>query len=95
MYICPVCGYDRMLRPPAAGYICPCCGVEFEVDDDELSHDELRGMWVARGRNALAQLIRAGYIDEVYALTGGYTQSVRLGATAGSRVAGIATTAGA
>jgi hypothetical protein len=117
-----------MLRPPAAGYICPCCGVEFEVDDDELSHDELRRLWIARGRpwfsdatppppnwNALAQLMRAGYIHEVYALTGGYTQteSVHLGATvrsstrstshnqltravaAGSRVAGIATTAGA
>lgn len=27
----------------------PCCGTEFEVDDDELSHAELRTMWVEIG----------------------------------------------
>jgi hypothetical protein len=80
-----------MLRPPAAGYICPCCGVEFEVDDDELSHDELRRVWIANGMrwfsrataaapdwNPLAQLVRAGYIHEVYAFTGGYTETTNV-----------------
>lgn len=88
MFMCPVCGYDRMLRPPAVGYICPCCGVEFEVDDDELSHDELRRMWIARGRpwfsratqppagwNPVLQLERAGYGAGGYALIGSYTQT--------------------
>ena len=63
-----------MLRPPAAGYICPCCGVEFEVDDEVLSHEDLRKVWVSRGMawfsratlrpagwNATHQLNRAGY----------------------------------
>ena len=49
MEICPVCGYDRMLRPPAAGYICPCCGVEFELDDDGVSHEALRKRWIMHG----------------------------------------------
>jgi rubredoxin len=48
-YQCPVCGYDRMLEPPKSWYICPCCGVEFENDDDEVSHEVLRAEWVARG----------------------------------------------
>lgn len=93
MFMCPVCGYDRMLRPPAVGYICPCCGVEFEVDDYELSHEELRRLWIARGRhwfshatppppgwNALLQLERAGY-GNLYELTGGpiQTESVQSG----------------
>jgi hypothetical protein len=93
MFICPVCGYDRMLRPPAVGYICPCCGVEFELDDNELSHDDLRRAWMARGMrwfsraapapqgwNPLAQLVRAGYIHEVYRFTSGHTHSMRSGA---------------
>lgn len=47
-YQCPVCGYNRMLEPPQSWYICPCCGTEFENDDDELSHSELRSRWIAR-----------------------------------------------
>ena len=83
MHICPVCGYDKMLRPASAGYICPCCGVEFEVDDDELSHAELRRKWISDGMrwfsgvthapagwNPIVQLVRAGHLDEVYALEG-------------------------
>lgn len=48
-HVCPVCGYEKMLRPPASGYICPCCGVQFELDDDELSHRELRRRWIEHG----------------------------------------------
>lgn len=86
MFMCPVCGYDRMLRPPAVGHICPCCGVEFEVDDDEVSHDELRRQWIDRGApwfsratrpplgwNAILQLNRAGY-REIYETISGTTQ---------------------
>jgi hypothetical protein len=74
MFMCPVCGFDRMLRPAAVGYICPCCGVEFEVDDYELGHGELRRQWIAKGMlwfsritpspaewDPSAQLNRAGY----------------------------------
>jgi hypothetical protein len=98
MHSCPVCGYDRMLRPPAAGYICPCCGMEFELDDDELSHDELRRRWIARGKrwfsnatpppagwNATLQLVRAGFGANVYELVGGYTQTKNV-TTIGSQV---------
>jgi hypothetical protein len=82
MYTCPVCGFDRMLRPPHAGYICPCCGVEFEVDDDEFNHAELRGQWIARGMpwfsraadppvgwNPIDQLSRVGTVLSVQATT--------------------------
>lgn len=77
-----------MLRPPAAGYICPCCGVEFELDDDELSHDELRRRWIASGKRwfsnatppppewkAEVQLMRAGFGADLYYTLVGYTQT--------------------
>ena len=100
MHTCPVCGYDRMLRPPAAGYICPCCGVEFELDDDELSHDELRRLWIARGKrwfsnatpppqgwNAIVQLMRGGFGAELYyTLVGDYKQTENVTTTVGSPV---------
>lgn len=47
-YTCPVCGY-RMDQHPSCGAICPCCGTEFEVDDDEKSHEQLRSEWIAGG----------------------------------------------
>ena len=48
-YLCAVCGYDRMERPPESFHICPCCGTEFELDDHATSHAELRKNWVLRG----------------------------------------------
>lgn len=48
-YLCPVCGYNKMARPPEDFYICPCCGTEFENDDFETSHAELRRRWEDRG----------------------------------------------
>lgn len=48
-YQCPVCAYPEMRRPPIDYYICPCCGVEFENDDCELSHADLRKIWINNG----------------------------------------------
>lgn len=48
-YLCPVCGYNEMVRPPEDFYICPSCGTEFENDDFETTHFELRERWKANG----------------------------------------------
>jgi len=46
MYLCPVCGYDRLEEPPADFCICPSCGTEFGYDDYFSSHAELRAKWL-------------------------------------------------
>lgn len=48
-YECPVCGYSKLPYPARDYHICPCCGTEFGNDDAELSHSQLREMWVAAG----------------------------------------------
>ena len=48
-YTCPVCGYDRLTKPPENYYICPSCGTEFGLDDDERKPEELRGDWITKG----------------------------------------------
>ena len=76
MNTCPICGYDRMTRPPADFYICPCCGTEFGNDDFETSHAELRRRWLQSGApwfsyatprpplwNQYEQLSRAGLLN--------------------------------
>lgn len=81
-YLCPVCGYDRLDEPPMGFSICSCCGTEFELDDDELSHYELRKQWIDAGYhwwspvvnppigwNPIGQLRRAGYIEDSYEQT--------------------------
>jgi hypothetical protein len=50
-YRCPVCFFDKLPYPPADYHICPCCGTEFDNDDAEFSHRQLREMWVAGGAN--------------------------------------------
>ena len=93
MYTCPVCGYGELRYPPSDYSICPSCGTEFGYSDFATSHDELRSIWIAAGMhwhsgavprppawNPLAQLMSAGYRDEVYAFTGGYTQTETVGA---------------
>ena len=83
-HLCPVCGYNKMSRPPAAGYICPCCGIEFELDDDEKNHEQLRAEWIANGCrwwshavtpqagwDAIEQLKQAGHGHDLFAFTGG------------------------
>jgi hypothetical protein len=49
MYTCPVCFYPELIYPPQDFNICPCCGVEFENDDYETSHAELRQQWLHAG----------------------------------------------
>jgi len=49
MYMCPVCYYGQMQYPAADYNICPCCGTEFENDDDDRTHAELREAWVENG----------------------------------------------
>lgn len=48
-YTCPVCGYDKLEDSPAKYEICPCCGTEFENDDFEHTHAELRKFWIDGG----------------------------------------------
>lgn len=48
-YRCPVCFFDRLPYPPEDYHICPCCGTEFENDDLEYTHDQLRNAWIANG----------------------------------------------
>jgi hypothetical protein len=50
-FICPVCFYDGLLDPPEAYTICDCCGTEFENDDEEFTHEELRTEWLRSGAN--------------------------------------------
>jgi len=49
MYICPVCGFEKMDGPPADFNICPCCGTEFGYDDFEKSYQDLSYRWIASG----------------------------------------------
>ena len=71
-HTCPVCLFPGMPYPAADYDICPCCATEFGNDDDELSHDQLRQMWIAGGArwffgapakdwNPWTQLISAGF----------------------------------
>jgi hypothetical protein len=45
-YQCPVCGYDELTQSPENFSICECCGTEFESDDFDRSHAELRRDWI-------------------------------------------------
>ena len=49
MYMCPVCGYDRLSEPPADFTICPSCGTEFEYDDVIRNREDLRASWLRSG----------------------------------------------
>jgi hypothetical protein len=73
-YTCPVCGYDKLLRPPKDYTICKSCGTEFGYDDFATSHPELRRLWIANGMqwhsrrvqppegwNPILQLLHAGF----------------------------------
>lgn len=48
-YQCPVCGYNKLSRPPTDYHICPCCGTEFEADDFETTYEQLRQRWLNNG----------------------------------------------
>jgi hypothetical protein len=78
MYICPVCGYDRLQYPARDFTICPCCGNEFGYDDTSRTFEELRHEWLVNGMgwhsrviqrpldwNPAAQLLSAGFLPVV------------------------------
>lgn len=48
-YTCPVCGYDKLRRPPADYSICPCCSTEFGSSDFSWTHEKLRQDWIEAG----------------------------------------------
>jgi hypothetical protein len=79
MFTCPVCFYARMPHTPTEYNICPCCGTEFEADDEDFTHAELRNFWIAKGApwffrqapvlwNPWKQLMESG-VDIPYART--------------------------
>ena len=49
MYTCPVCFYSELTEPSSDWNICPCCATEFENDDSNTSHAELRQRWLVAG----------------------------------------------
>lgn len=51
MYICPICDNPNLDQDPLERKfnICPICGVEFGVDDFEISHEELRKAYQEAG----------------------------------------------
>lgn len=51
MYICPVCGWDKIEQDPSQWTfeICPQCGTEFGNDDYWNTHEELRQRWIDGG----------------------------------------------
>ena len=48
VYICPVCGYDKLADTPSNFTICPSCGTEL-YDDAFASRAELRAAWLRNG----------------------------------------------
>jgi hypothetical protein len=56
--MCPVCGYDRLRRPPRNFIICPSCGTEFSYSDSAVSHQELRREWLLHGGKWQSNVMR-------------------------------------
>lgn len=78
-YRCPVCFFAALPWPPEDHNICICCGTEFDLDDFDFTHDELRAKWVESGQwfsedlppppgwNAVDQLRQSGYLPKITA----------------------------
>lgn len=57
MFICPVCGYDKLSEKPydddgnPSYEICSCCGFEFGFDDSNESrnYEDYRNKWIKQG----------------------------------------------
>jgi hypothetical protein len=57
MYICPVCGYDKLEEEPydedenPSCEICLCCGFEFGFDDgsEKMNFEQYRKKWINEG----------------------------------------------
>lgn len=56
-YQCPVCYFPKMTHPPNDYYICPCCATEFEADDFETTHEQLRNQWLENGAQWFSRAI--------------------------------------
>jgi hypothetical protein len=56
-YICPVCGFDDLIKPPydekgnESYEVCHCCAFEFGFDDfhDGHSFDSYKQKWISEG----------------------------------------------
>lgn len=79
-YLCPVCGYRELPRPPQDDLICSCCGTQFGYHDYATEYDDLRRRWLAGGAhwfshslmpppgwNPLIQLAEAGMLASLAA----------------------------
>lgn len=58
MYMCPVCGYDGLRRPPSNFLICPSCGTEFGYSDSVADHAQLQTNWLLDGGRWHSTVIR-------------------------------------
>lgn len=85
--------FTNLPYPPRGYHICPCCGTEFGNDDADLTHEQLREMWLAGGAhwffgispdgwNWFTQLYEAGLLRVQAA---GREVEVTFGETASSR----------
>jgi hypothetical protein len=62
MYTCPVCGYDKLKKPPEEHLICVCCGTQFDLDDEgplakPVMHAMLRRAWVESGAHWYSRVV--------------------------------------
>lgn len=63
-YVCPVCFYDGLRRPPENFLICSQCGTEFGNNDFESTHEELRQKWINSGSGWWSKSIPNPYQEE-------------------------------
>lgn len=73
---CPVCLFSGLPYPPNDYHICPCCGTEFGNDDQELSHAQLRDMWVANGATWFFDQPTADWNPYMQLVLGGHPEAV-------------------
>jgi hypothetical protein len=64
MHNCPVCGYNKLRRPPADHLICPSCGTQFgysDAGDRALTdiHASLRRGWIDSGAKWHSKSVQA------------------------------------
>lgn len=55
MYMCPVCGYKNLKKPPKNHVICPSCGTQFGYSDvgpesKAIRYAGLREYWIKNGK---------------------------------------------
>ena len=75
-YKCPVCLFSGLPYPPADYHICPCCGTEFGNEDQELTHAQLRDIWIAHGANWFFGAPTADWNPYMQLIAGGHPEAV-------------------